>query len=65
MLLANLKRNLGHKPNSLKTFSKQRSRGLLCALQGNCQRIAIAAISQHELALVVGAPQIIGLIAGR
>jgi len=32
---------------------------------GDGQRIAVAAIGQHELALVVGAPQIIGLIAGR
>jgi hypothetical protein len=32
---------------------------------GDSQRIAVAAIGQHELALVVGAPQIIGLIAGR
>src|SRR6266704_6639809 len=51
--------------------------GLLGALQGfagnqvtageigDGQRIAVAAIGQHELALVVGAPQIIGLIAGR
>ena len=64
------------RPNSLKTFSKT-GVGFLGALQGfagnqvtagevgDRQRIAVAAIGQHELALVVGAPQIIGLIARR
>jgi len=32
---------------------------------GDGQRIAIAAIGEHELALVIGAPQIIGLIGHR
>src|SRR5215813_2012572 len=32
---------------------------------GNRQRIAVAAVGEHELALVVGAPQVIGLFGDR